>query len=70
MAKNANMDLSGKSDDYVSARFDAIIEALPSKDEEALNKQREQLNSINKDSKAPKMSLAEAYNQANHGGKA
>jgi hypothetical protein len=50
-AKNADMDLSEKSDDYVSARFDAIIEALPSKDEEALNKQREQLHSINTDKK-------------------
>lgn len=51
LAKNADMDLSAKSDDYVSARFDAIIEALPSKDEEALNKQREQLQSINTDKK-------------------
>lgn len=51
LAKNPNMDLSDKSDDYVSARFDAIIEALPSKDEEALNKQRQQLQSINTDKK-------------------
>jgi hypothetical protein len=70
LAKNPEMKLAEKSDDYVSARFDAIIEALPSKDEEALNKQREQLNSINKDSKAPVLNMAEAYNKANHGGKA
>jgi hypothetical protein len=70
LAKNPDMDLSAKSDDYVSARFDAIIEALPSKDEEALNKQRQQLQSINKDSKAPVKNMAQAYNEANHGGKA
>ena len=51
LAKNPSINLSEKSDDYVSARFDAIIEALPSKDEEALNKQREQVQSINSDKK-------------------
>lgn len=60
LAKNANTDLSGKSNDYVSARFDAIIEALPSKDEQALNKQREQLQSINKDAKNVDLTSPEA----------
>jgi hypothetical protein len=67
-AKNKDTDFTGRSDDYVSARFDAIIEALPSKDEEALNKQRQQLDSINKDSKPVVKNLAEAYNEKFHGG--
>jgi len=67
-AKNKDTDFTGRSDDYVSARFDAIIEALPSKDEEALNKQRQQLQSINTDSKTVVKNLAEAYNEKFHGG--
>lgn len=38
--RNDGIDLTSKSDDYVSARFDAVIESIPAKD--AINKQAEQ----------------------------
>lgn len=49
-AKHEGLNFDGKSDEYVKARFDAVMEALPSKEDEALAKQREALGGVNKDS--------------------
>jgi len=45
-----NLDLSDKSDDYVSARFDAICEALTNNDE-AIKKQQSQAKEVNEPKK-------------------
>lgn len=45
-----NLDLSDKSDDYVSARFDAICEALTNNDE-AIKKQQEKAKEVNEPKK-------------------
>lgn len=45
-----NLDLTDKSDDYVSARFDAICEALTNNDE-AIKKQQSQAKEVNEPKK-------------------
>jgi hypothetical protein len=53
-SKNEGISLEGKSDEYVKARFDAVMEALPSVEDEALAKQREVVASANNDSTSAK----------------
>ncbi len=45
-AKHEAINLDGKSDDYVNARFDALIESLPSAEDEALAKQKQAMSLV------------------------
>lgn len=63
------INLDGKSDDYVNARFDALIESLPSVEDEAVAKQKKALGSVNSDS-THKVDLRQVLNNKYHGGKA
>ncbi len=68
-AKHEAINLDGKSDDYVNARFDALIEALPSVEDEAVAKQKQAVASVNRDS-ASQVDLRQSLNEKYHGGKA
>jgi len=68
-AKHEAINLDGKSDDYVNARFDALIEALPSVEDEAVAKQKQAVASVNRDS-ASQVDLRQSLNDKYHGGKA
>ncbi len=68
-AKHEAINLDGKSDDYVNARFDALIEALPTAEDEALAKQKQAVASVNSDT-AIKGDMRQLLNQKYHGGKA
>lgn len=63
------INLDGKSDDYVNARFDALIESLPSVEDEALAKQKQAVANVNRDT-AQKADLRQVLNEKYHGGKA
>jgi hypothetical protein len=63
------INLDGKSDDYVNARFDALIEALPSVEDEAVAKQKQAVENVNSDT-AVKGDLRQSLNEKYHGGKA
>jgi hypothetical protein len=68
-AKHEAINLDGKSDDYVNARFDALIESLPSVEDEALAKQKQAVANVNRDT-AHKVDLRQVLNEKYHGGKA
>lgn len=63
------INLDGKSDDYVNARFDALIESLPSVEDEAVAKQKQDVASVNRDT-AHKADMRQSLNDKYHGGKA
>ena len=63
------INLDGKSDDYVNARFDALIESLPSVEDEAVAQQKQAVASVNRDT-AHKVDLRQLLNKKYHGGKA
>lgn len=68
--KHKDMNLDGLSNDYVTARFHAVIEAVPSKEDQALASQRVAVaNATNKDA-APdaNQDLRHILNKQNHGG--
>lgn len=66
-AKHEALNLDGKSDDYVNARFDALIESLPSVEDEAVAKQKQAMASVNRDT-AQKVDMRSLINQKFHGG--
>ena len=63
------INLDAKSDDYVNARFDALIESLPSVEDEAVAKQKQAVASVNSDA-STKVDLRQSLNDKYHGGKA
>lgn len=68
-SKHADINLDGKSDDYVKARYDVVMEAVPSKEAEALNKQKQAVHqAINADVAPVHRSQAALYNDQYHGG--
>ena len=68
-AKHEAINLDGKSDDYVNARFDALIESLPSAEAEAMAKQNQAVANVHRDS-AVKADMRQMLNERYHGGKA
>lgn len=68
-AKHKAINLDGKSDDYVNARFDALIESLPSVEDEAVAQQKQAVANVNRDT-AHKVDLRQVLNEKYHGGKA
>ena len=67
-SKHADINLDGKSDDYVNARYDVVMEGIPSKEDVALAKQKQAVNqAVNADSK-PKGDMRSQYNAKFHGG--
>ena len=68
-AKYEAINLDGKSDDYVNARYDALIESLPSAEAEAMAKQNQAVADVHRDS-AVKMDMRQMLNNKYHGGKA
>ena len=70
LAKHPTLELGGKSDEYVSARFDALVDALPSEEDAAMASQKLQASTVHSDGAAPKGISRQALNQKFHGGKA
>lgn len=68
-AKYEAINLDGKSDDYVNARYDALIESLPSAEAEAMAKQNQAVADVHRDS-AVKTDMRQMLNNKYHGGKA
>jgi uncharacterized protein len=69
LSKHPALNLDGLSSDYVKARYDAVMEAVPSKDATALAKQKEAVaNATNKDA-APQMNQRQSLNAKFHGDK-
>jgi hypothetical protein len=66
-AKHEAINLDGKSDDYVNARFDALIEALPSVEDEAVAKQKQAVASVHRDT-AVSTDMRSLINKKFHGG--
>lgn len=66
-AKYEAINLDGKSDDYVNARYDALIESLPSAEAEAMAKQNQAVADVHRDSAVKKRAItandAYAYQQ-------
>lgn len=68
-SKHADINLDGKSDDYVKARYDVVMEAVPSKEAEALGKQKQAVHqAVNADVAPVHRSQAALYNDQYHGG--
>ena len=67
-AKHEAINLDSKSDDYVNARFDALIEALPSVENQALSKQKKALADVRGDSMYNE-DMRVKLNKKFHGGK-
>lgn len=68
-AKHEGINLDGKSDDYVAARFDALIESLPSKEDEALAKQKAAVSHVSGARADQSEDLRVKLNAKYHGGK-
>lgn len=68
-SKHADINLDGKSDDYVNARYDVVMEAVPSQQDAALAKQKQAVNqAMNADAAPAFRSEAAMYNDQYHGG--
>ena len=68
-SKHADINLDGKSDDYVKARYDVVMESIPSKEAEALGKQKQAVHqAMNADAAPVHRSQAALYNDQYHGG--
>ena len=68
--KEKGIDVTGKSDEYVSARFDAVMESVPSDADKALAEQKKATAAVNSDASAVKGDMRQQLNQKYHGGKA
>jgi phage shock protein A len=63
-SKHADINLDGKSDDYVKASYDMVMKAIPSKEAEALGKQKQAVNqAMNADAAPVHRSQASLYNE-------
>lgn len=70
-SKHTDINLDGKSDDYVNARYDFVMESTPSKEDTALAKQKQAVNQVvNADSAPVFTSEAAMYNAMNKRGAA
>ena len=69
MSKHSDINFDGKSDDYVRASYDMVMKAVPSKEAEALGKQKQAVNqAMNADAAPVHRSQAALYNDQYHGG--
>jgi uncharacterized protein len=69
LSKHPALNLDGLSNDYVKARYDAVMEAVPSKEAEALAKQRQSVGEATNKDAAVQMNMAQKLNQKFHGDK-